>query len=312
MRCLVTGVSGFLGSHLVRKLVNEGHEVLAVARQTSDLWRLNDVREKISFASASLNTIESAHAEIVKFRPNVAFHLAWTGGNSSAFANQPGQVFENVPGSLALVRMLAEAGCEVLIYAGSSLEYGRFQIPVLETDISCPSSLYGAAKYGTEILVQGLCQVYGMRFCGVRIFWTYGPMDDERRMIPSVILSLLNGRKPRLTEGTQLWDFLFIDDAIRALTLLSETKGAEGIFNLGSGEPVSVRNVVKSIRDLIDPSLELGFGEVPYGPDQVMHLQSDVRRLSTTTGWKPEISLTEGLRRTVKSYCRIRSTKVNG
>ncbi|MGH9606795.1 MAG: NAD-dependent epimerase/dehydratase family protein [Terracidiphilus sp.] len=307
MRCLVTGASGFVGSHLVRQLVAEGHEVVATVRHTSDLWRLNDTRKRIRLIFASLSAIQSVREVIVQFRPEVAFHLAWTGGNSSKFVNQPGQVFENVPGSLELVRILAETGCGALIYAGSSLEYGTFQIPVRETDLPFPSNLYGAAKYGAEVLVQGLCRSYGVRFCGARIFWTYGPMDDQLRMIPSVIASLLEGRRPRLTEGSQLWDFLYIDDAIRALVLLAETTGAAGIFNLGAGEPVSVRHVAELIRDLISPSLELVFGEVPFGSNQVMHLEPEVTRLRTATGWSPTIGLMEGLWRTVEWYRNMKA-----
>jgi len=300
MRCLITGASGFLGSHLARALVGEGHEVLAVVRSSSDLSRLDDIKVKLSFVVASLNTIETVCEPIAQFRPEVAFHLAWTGGNSSKFVNQTAQVFENVPGTLELVRILAEAGCATVVYAGSSVQYGEFNVPVSESDLSSPANLYGAAKYGAEVLVSGLCRAYGMRFCGVRVFWTYGPMDDAMRMIPSVISSLLDVQRPRLTEGRQLWDFLYIDDAVRAFLLLASTASAEGVFNLGSGQPVAIREVVESMRDLIDPSLELGFGEVPYGPNQVMHLQPDVSRLQTATGWRPEVGLIDGIRRTVE------------
>ncbi|MCU1225283.1 MAG: Nucleoside-diphosphate-sugar epimerase [Edaphobacter sp.] len=300
MRCLITGVSGFLGSHLARALIAEGHDVLAIVRPTSDLWRLDEIKSKLSFAFATLNTIETAREPIAKFRPEVAFHLAWTGGNSNKFVNQLSQVFENVPGTLELVRILAEAGCATVIYAGSSVEYGVFNIPASESDLPKPANLYGAAKYGAEVLVNGLCHAYRMRFCGVRVFWTYGPQDEAVRMIPSVIASLLDVQRPRLTEGRQLWDFLYIDDAVRAFLLLASTVSAEGVFNLGSGQPVTIRAVVESIRDLIDPSLELGFGEVPYGANQVMHLQPDVSQLQTATGWRPEVGLTDGIRRTVE------------
>jgi len=300
MRCLVTGASGFLGSHLARALVGQGHEVLAVVRSSSDLSRLDDIKPKLSLVFASLNTIETARQTIAEFRPEVAFHLAWTGGNSSKFLNQTAQIFENVPGTLELTRILAEAGCATVVYAGSSVEYGEFNIPVSESDLPKPANLYGVAKYGTEVLISGLCRAYGMRFCGVRVFWTYGPMDDAMRMIPSVISSLLDGQRPSLTEGRQLWDFLYIDDAVRAFLLLASTSSAEGVFNLGSGQPVAIREVVESIRDRIDPALELGFGEIPYGPNQAMHLQPDVSRLQAATGWHPQVDLLDGIRRTVE------------
>src|ERR1039458_8988565 len=119
-------------------------------------------------------------------------------------------------------------------------------------------------------------------------------------MIPSVIRTLLNGQRPSLTEGSQLWDFLYIDDAVRALMLLLQSPQACGIFNLGSGHPVSVRAVVESIRDLIDPTLSLGFGEFPYPANQIMDLQPDLTCLKSATGWRAQVELAEGLRSTVE------------
>src|SRR5260370_17506301 len=130
MRCLITGAAGCLGSWLSRALVGEGHEVLAIVRPSSDLWRLDDIKAKLSFAFASLNTIETVREPIAQFRPEVAFHLAWTGGNSSKFVNQTAQVSENVPGTLELVRILAEAGCPTGGYAGSPRGNGRFNAPL--------------------------------------------------------------------------------------------------------------------------------------------------------------------------------------
>jgi nucleoside-diphosphate-sugar epimerase len=118
-------------------------------------------------------------------------------------------------------------------------------------------------------------------------------------MIPSVITSLLTGHRPSLTPGEQVWDFLYVADAVRALLALAENDSASGTFNLGSGSPVTVRDVASKIRDSIDPRLELGFGDVPYPPGQIMHLEADISRLKSATGWKPQTSLEEGLCRTI-------------
>ncbi len=299
MRCLVTGASGFLGSHLVRALLEGGHQVQAIVRGSSDLWRLRDVGHQCFRVTASLCDIASARDAIATFAPEVAFHFAWTGGNSSQFVDDAAQVLENVPGTIELTRILGEAGCRTLVFAGSAVEYGEFSIPARESDPMRPANLYGSAKYAAEVLAQGLCRTYGMRFCGIRVFWTYGPMDDPRRLIPSLIEALLRGERPRLTEGRQLWDFLYIDDAVRGILALATTETAKGIFNLGSGSPVTIRDVADSIQNLIRPPFELIFGEVPYAPGQAMHLEADITRLRAATGWEPQIPLAEGLSRTV-------------
>lgn len=122
-------------------------------------------------------------------------------------------------------------------------------------------------------------------------------------MIRSVIQKLVAGERPALTIGEQVWDFLFIDDAIEALVLLGSRATAAGVFNLGSGDPHTVRGVACTIGDLIDPKLALRFGEITYRVNQIMHRQADIQRLTDATGWIPRTDVHDGLRKTVES-CR--------
>jgi UDP-glucose 4-epimerase len=127
-------------------------------------------------------------------------------------------------------------------------------------------------------------------------------------MIPTLIQSLLQRQRPALTPGTQLWDYLYVEDVARAIARVALDPAATGIFNLGSGSPQTVRSIAEQVRDAIDPHLPLGFGDVPFRPDQVMHLQADTRRLSQTTGWTPQVQLGEGLQRTIEWFRAQRST----
>ncbi len=256
----------------------------------------------MEFTYADLTTVTKISPDLGRFRPEVIFHLAWWGGNSRKFVNDPAAVYENIPGTLELVRMAYQVDCKTLIFFGSSVEYGTYRIPVRETDVVDPKSLYGVSKYTSMVLVEALCRLWGLRFCGVRPFWIYGPMDDDLRMIPSVIQQLLAGKRPKVTAGEQLWDFLYVEDAVNALTLIMAKKDARGIFNLGSGAPRKLKHVICLMREYIDPELEIGFGEIPYAPDQIMHLEADISRLRAATGWAPKVSLEDGLLRTVEWY----------
>jgi nucleoside-diphosphate-sugar epimerase len=111
---------------------------------------------------------------------------------------------------------------------------------------------------------------------------------------------LLAGDRPALTLGEQRWDYLYVDDAVEALVGAALASDSTGVFNLGSGNAVAVRQIVEYVRDLIDPSLSLGFGELPYGAQQIMHLQADISRLHRATGWEPRVTLEQGLRTTVE------------
>jgi nucleoside-diphosphate-sugar epimerase len=141
-----------------------------------------------------------------------------------------------------------------------------------------------------------------MRYVWLRIFSTYGPRDHLRWLIPYVTMTLLRGERPSLTEGRQQWDYIHVADIATAVAAVVDDVDAEGVYNVGSGRVVTVRRVVERIRDLIDPSLSIGFGELLYRPDQVMHLEADISRLQRATGWTPRIDLDEGLALTVDWY----------
>ena len=185
---------------------------------------------------------------------------------------------------------------------GSVLEYGRYPVPVTEEQAPQPASLYGTAKLAVGLTAQKLCAGYGIRSAWFRLFWAYGPGDDKARMIPYLIGALLKSERPALTPGEQKWDYLFIDDVVEALWRAAVQPDVHGAYNLGSGAAHPLREVVEHIRDLIDPSLPLGFGELPYQPDQIMHLQADISRLRKAMNWQPAVQLEEGLRRTVEWF----------
>lgn len=301
MRCLVTGATGFIGSHLSRFLLQDGHTVCILIRPQSNTWRINDILPSVNVIYTDLANIKLVSTEIVDFKPDAVFHLAWWGGNSSKYNNDPRQAFDNIQPSLQLVQLAKDAGAHQWIGFGSCMEYGRYGMPLNEEVIPQPTTLYGISKYCVYLLSKKLCQLNGTRFVWIRPFWLYGPYDDPWRMIPYVVIRLLHQEKPRLTPGNQLWDYLYIEDAIKCIVQLA-TSESEGVFNLGSGQVHTIKSIVEQIRNLIDPYLPLGLGEVNYPPDQIMLLQADISRLRQTIGWSPHTSLTDGLTQTVQWY----------
>ena len=114
-------------------------------------------------------------------------------------------------------------------------------------------------------------------------------------MVTSTIRKLLHGEKPTLTAGEQQWDYLYSEDAAKALLLLGEHENAKGVYCLGSGKAKSLKNYIEMMRDAIDPNAELGFGEIPYGEKQVMYLCADLKRLKEDTGFQPEVVFEKGI-----------------
>jgi nucleoside-diphosphate-sugar epimerase len=300
MRCLVTGASGQLGSFLTRLLLRKGHEVAALVRPQSDLWRLSDLLPGVKLVYGNLSTVDQVASEIRSISPEIVFHLAWY-GVTREYRNDPDQINQNLLGSVKLLQVVLNSGCRCWVGIGSQEEYGPCNGLLREDLPPKPVNVYGVTKLCTGLLSQQLCETANVRSIWFRLLATYGPKDDLRHFIPGLIIKLLASERPALTPGEQKWDYLYVEDACQAIYHAAVKSSARGIFNLASGEVYSVRSIAERIRDLIDPSLPLGFGEIAYRPDQMMRLQADVSRLKAI-GWVPKVSLDEGLKATVSWY----------
>ena len=301
MRCLVTGASGHLGSYLTERLVKEGAQTFILVRSQSDLWRLSGVLDRVKVLRADLSDIASVAPAISQLKPEAIFHLAWA-GVTSAFKDSPEQMTLNVTGSLDLFEVVRSAGCKLWVGVGSQAEYGSHDGVLTEATPVRPLTAYGTAKLCVGLLTKKLCELSKMRYVWLRLLATYGPKDDERHLLPATIRRLLAHERPSLTPGEQRWDYLYIEDAAEAIYRVAASEEAQGVFNLGSGRSQSIRSIIERVRDMIDPALPLGFGELPYSPNQLMRLETSIDRLRRATGWTPQVGLDEGLRRTIDWY----------
>ncbi len=300
MRCLVTGASGFLGSWLVRQLLERGHSVTVLMRGEPQVQRVGDWLNRVRIVRGSLEATESLREQLTHETIDVFFHLAWF-GVTAEYRNDTKQISTNVIGCLRLWELARDIGCKHWIGLGSQAEYGPTEKVLHEDLVPRPVTAYGVAKLASGMLTAKMSEMVGIRHTWVRLLAIYGPGDDSRHLIPSVIQTLSAGKKPALTGGEQRWDYLYVEDAAKALSCIAET-GAAGTLNLSYGETVVIRQLVEQIRDFVNPHLPLGFGDVPYRTDQVMHLEADIGRLQSATRWKPEVTLQDGLLRTVEWF----------
>lgn len=298
-RCLVTGGSGFLGAALTRRLVRDGHEVTVISRDPRP-WRLDDCLDAITIVPGELAALSSALARVPL--PDVVFHLAWSGGDSRAFAADAVHLGANLDATRELLAWIERHRVPRFVGLGTCLEYGRFPVPVSEDAPCVPDSAYGEGKLaaGRAALAAKTSAAW------VRLFWTYGPADSPARLVPSVALSLLDDEAPAVTPGGQLWDYLYVDDAIDALMRLGNDDAARGVFNLGSGSPVAIRSVVEAIAASCRARVTPRFGALPYPQGQTMHLQADVTRLTNATGWQAATPLADGIAATVAWFAAHR------
>ena len=299
-RIFLTGATGFLGSKILRHLLRDGHTVAALIRPESDLWRVHDCLEQTILIDGRVEEVSSWRHALADFQPQGIIHAAWDGvGNTER--DDPRQA-ENIVAIIQLAVLSAKLGTSAFVGLGSQAEYGAANRLIDETVPTRPTTLYGMAKLAASQMCGAICAQHGMRFAWIRIFSTYGPGDNEGWLFPYILCALRKGERPSLTTCEQRWDYLYGDDAAAAIAGVALTAGAEGVFNLGSGQAPPLKETVKILRDLAAPGAELGFGEVPFRKDQVMHLQANIARLTKVTGWVPRWSLREGLAETVRDF----------
>jgi nucleoside-diphosphate-sugar epimerase len=292
MRVLVTGGAGFVGARVVHQLLDEGREVALLLRSTSDTRRLAGVLPRCTVLRGDLAGLAALRAPLLAFAPEGVLHLAWE-GVKGADRNHPMQL-SNLPASIDLFRLTGEIGCTRFVGLGSQAEYGLMSGRIDERAPTRPTTTYGAAKLATGCLLERAAVAADRPFAWLRLFSSYGPDDDPSWLIPYMVRTLLAGQRPSLTKAEQVWDYIHVDDVAAAIVAALDT-GAHGVFNLGSGQARPLCEIVELLRDAIDPALPLGFGEVSYRPDQIMHLESDIGALCAATGWTPRVQLERGL-----------------
>ena len=300
-KVILTGGTGMLGLALIQLFIQKKIEVLVIVRPNSKRREALPVSDYVKVIECDLSNL-SAVKEQLQDTYDAFFHFAWDGTfgesrNDMQLQNQ------NVKAALDAVELAKAAGCTTFLGAGSQAEYGRVDGIKLGPDTPTkPETGYGIGKLCAGQMTRILCQQRGMKHIWVRILSTYGPHDGLHTMVMSGIIKMLNQERPQYTKGEQMWDYLYCEDAARAFYLAAE-QGIDGsVYCIGSGQVRPLAEYITVIRDTIDKNIEIGFGEVPYYDKQVMYLCADIENLQRDTGFQPEISFEEGIRRTVQWY----------
>lgn len=296
---VVTGPTGAIGTALCSELAENGIRVIAVCRPGSPRLAAIPQHPLIEAVECDMGTL-SRLPDLIPHGADAFYHFAWA-HTTGAGRNDMLAQLDNVRCTLEAVRAAHALGCQIFVGAGSQAEYGRVQ-GVLKPDTPCyPENGYGIAKLCAGQMSRVEAQKLGMEHIWVRVLSVYGPGDSDATMIASVIHQLLCGKKPSLTAGEQMWDYLYSGDAARAFRLIAE-QGKDGkIYPLGSGHARPLREYIEALRDAIDPTLPLGLGEIPYAPLQVMHLEADISALQADTGFAPFTDFADGIRATIQS-----------
>lgn len=310
-RAVVTGATGMIGATLSQLLLQDGVEVTALIRPGSPKRSQLLEHEKLHIVECSLDELEHLSLQGTY---DAWFHLGWMGtyGDSRNDARLQNR---NITHTLDAVDAAHRLGCRVFVGAGSQAEYGRVEentvsagegpvgIALNDAVPERPETGYGIAKLCAGQLSRILCATYGIRHVWTRFLSVYGPFDNSYTMVMAGIYRMLRGESPDYTKGEQMWDYIYSEDAARAMYLAALRGRDKAVYCIGSGQVRPLASYIRRIRDTAAPGRAIGIGNLPYPPGQVMYLRADISALTRDTGFTPEISFEEGIQRTVE-WCR--------
>lgn len=307
MKIIATGATSFVGRAAVAELLARGHEVTAVIREHSTKRHLLEQDGRLPLGLTIVEKDLGRIGELAQEEGacDVFLHAGWHGAGSADRKNREIQE-AGVRDALTAMRTAKALGAKRFIFTGSQAEYG-FRQELTDEQVPChPTSAYGEAKLQVRDRGDALCRELGMDYVHTRIFSTYGPGDHPWSLLSGCIKTFREDGLMEMTPCTQLWNFLYIDDAGRALADLAEYQGslqsAGCVYNLaGSMEETNpLKDFVKELRAMIG-SGTCCFGVHEYNAEGVVNLIPDITKMKRVVGWEPRVSFEEGIRRTIQS-----------
>jgi nucleoside-diphosphate-sugar epimerase len=301
-KIFVTGATGFIGRHLVHRLKAEGYSVGALVRPSSASQKTGRI-EGISYFHGDIRNYEEIKTAFFAFEPEAIIHLV-TYYAVLHRADEIGVMIDtNVKGTINLLEAAKESGAvQLFINTSSTQVYEQKKQRLKEEDSIKPQSLYAVTKLYAEEACSYYADAFNLPCVTLRLFPPYGPEDHERRLIPYVIASILKNTPPNLTTGKQEWDFVYVDDIVNAYLAVLRSypfKEDHAIFNVGTGEAISLRSIVEKIRGDIGSDMDLLWGSVAHRANEVWYNSADITKAQTVLHWTPETGIDVGIHKTV-------------
>jgi UDP-glucose 4-epimerase len=308
MRVLITGGSGFIGSHLVERLLLEGHEVRVLDNfATGRRENLIGLRGDIDLVEGDLQSYERAHTAVRGCE--IVFHQAALPSVPRSIQDPLTSNASNVIGTLNILGAARDSGVRRVVAASSSSVYGANPaLPKREEMAALPISPYAVGKLAGEGYCRSFTEVYGLETVALRYFNVFGPRQDPlsqyAAVIPAFITALLDGRPPSIRgDGEQSRDFTYVENVVDANLAAMDSEGIAGrIFNVACGERITINRLVAELQEIIGTEIAPEFVAAQSG--EVRHSQAEIGAAEAALGWRPTVPFREGLERTVMHYER--------
>lgn len=292
MKIAITGANSFIGQHLSKRLMEDEHiELILVSSHDIEGIGLKTVHldmEQYGYLGDAIGPVDCL------------VNLAWKGTRGLSRNNREEQEFSRNC-TLAAIQSSLKHGCRKVVLAGSQAEYGSVAGLITEEMECNPNTEYGKSKlqlYGDAL---NLCHEYNAQCIEPRFFSLYGPGDYQGTMVISILKKMIQGEDCDLTQGIQMWDFLYIDDAVSAIHGIICKEIHEGCYNIGNGGYRQLREFILEMKEVSKSRSKLNFGAIPYPDTGVVSICPDVSKLKISIGWRPQVNFKDGIGRVLLS-----------
>lgn len=291
-KIIVTGAGGFVGKNLIESLIKDGFEVFAVLRPASN--KLDKIESKL------LHKIEcdmNYYSHLIDMISNAdtCYHLAWEGTSGELRGNQSMQI-NNIQYSCDLIEACKQIGVKNFIFAGSIMEYEYLQIKDDLANNNNRNYFYSLSKYCAHLFCEQLCTNLDIRFSSLLISNIYGPGEQSARFLNTFLNKLLNNEPMPLSAGNQMYDFIYIDDAVNKMKLIGEHGKNHEEYYIGSEMQKPLKEFLIETRNLVNPGYQMQLGMLTGNPILLTYKEFDTKKIEKQFHVVNEISFNEGIK----------------
>lgn len=290
MNILLTGATGFLGSHLLPELIKKEHKVIILRRSFSDDWRIKNYISQVKSYEIDKINIEKVFKDN---KIDVIIHLATDYGRKNN-----NDIMKMIEPNIKLPSMLLDLAVKnrVKMFINS------------DTSFDSKYTLYSATKKAFLEMAKFFISNFDIKFVNMVLEYIYGEKDDVSKFVPFVIYNILKGKEIKATQGEQKRDFIYVKDVTNAyIAVLDSVKNFKENyieFNIGTGKSISLRDFIKVVEKITEKKAKIKWGALPYRKCEVFDSKDDISNAKKILGWKPKTSLEDGLEKTIEWYKR--------
>lgn len=299
MKVLLTGATGFIGSHIADSLLNRDYEVIILKRRKSSLTNCKTFIDRVSV----VNVDDSNWIfDVCEIRPNVIIHTAWNGVTSETRDDWESQL-SNILFTNELLYIAERCKAEKFIALGSQAEYGSYSGIMTEENPVNPINKYGYLKVTISAQIRAFCKLRNINWYWLRVFSVFGERESLNWLFPNIISKMIKGGESiDLTLCEQKYAYLYVKDLAQALVSVCASQGHSGVYNISSSRPFELRQLLSIIREKVNPHFSLNFGALPYRENQAMHIEGNSQKFLREFGRFENHSFEETIDEVINYY----------